>query len=103
MARTVALAVIRDEPPEVFVAENQEVLNWVIALKLIARTSGRDLAPDFREKLRAAILDERWGDAVQLWIASRTPVDVYSSHQLFTQRDVELAAEELEFSPLFED
>lgn len=43
MPRSVACAVVRDEPPEVFV-EDQDTLNWVLALKLIARTPGAELA-----------------------------------------------------------
>jgi hypothetical protein len=103
VARSVACAVVRDDPPEVFIANDQETLNWVLALKLIARTPGRDLDEGFREQLRQALLDERWGDAVELWMRTRPEVDVYPSFELYTERDVELAAQELEFTPLFED
>ncbi len=34
---------------------------------------------------------------------NRSEVDVYSSFELYTANDVELAAHELEFTPLFED
>jgi len=51
MPRLVACAVVRDEPPQVFLAEDQETLNWVLALRLIARTSGEGLDPDFRALL----------------------------------------------------
>jgi hypothetical protein len=103
MPRSVAVAVLRDEPPEVFVAEDQNILNWVIALKLIARTPGSEIRPGLRDKLRDALRNERWGEAVELWMTSRTPVDVYPSFDFYTERDVELAAQELEFSPLFQD
>jgi len=103
VARSVAVAVIRDDPPEVYVAEDQVVLNWVIALKLIARTPGRELDPGVRERLREALRRERWGEAVEIWMGLRTSVDVYPSHDLYTADDVELAAQELEFTPLFKD
>lgn len=103
MPRSVAVAVVRDDPPEVFVADDQETLNWVIALKLIARTPGNEVRPGLRDRLRDALQNERWGEAVELWMTSRTPVDVYPSFDFYTDRDVELAPQELQFSPLFRD
>jgi hypothetical protein len=95
--------VVRDTPPQVFIAEDQETLNWVLALKLIASMPGRELSEDVRDSLREALREERWGDAVQLWMQSRPEVDVYSSFELYTAQDVELASQELEFTPLFRD
>jgi len=43
------------------------------------------------------------GDAVEMWMQNRPEVDVYPSFELYTERDVELAAQELEFTPLFTD
>ncbi len=102
--RLVACAVVRDDPPEVFVAEDLETLNWVLALRLIARTPGSDLPDPMRAALRTALLEERWGDAVALWMQIRPGVvDVYPSYDFFMPPDVDLAAEELQFSPLFRD
>jgi len=98
---TVACAVVRDDPPQVFIAEDQETLNWVLALRLIARTPGSEFSDDLREALQESLLDERWGEAVELWMRDRPEVDVYPSFDLFEHRDVELAAQELQFSPLF--
>lgn len=103
MTRSVACAVVRDAPPQVFIAEDQEALNWVLALKLIARTPGREIREDLRDLLRQALRDEQWGEAVELWMTNREEVDVYPSFDLYTSQDVEMAAEELEFTPLFED
>jgi hypothetical protein len=47
--------------------------------------------------------NEQWGEAVGLWIDRHTEVDVYPSFGFYTARDVELASEELQFTPLFED
>jgi hypothetical protein len=103
MPKLVAIAVVREDPPEVFLAEDETRLNWVLALKLIAKTPGRELNRNIRDRLRAAILEERWGDAVELWMQDHPEVDVYPSFELYTDRDVELAAQELEFTPLFQD
>lgn len=103
VTRSVACAVVRDDPPRVFVADDQETLNWVLALRLIARTPGGELPDDLREQLREALREEQWGEAVELWMQNRSEVDVYPSHELYTEHDVELAAQELEFTPLFTD
>lgn len=103
MPRMVAVAVVHEEPPQVFVADDQETLNWVLALKLIAQTDPAQLPTDLRDALREAVRDERWGDAVQLWMGSRGVVDVYPSFDLYGSTDVELGAQELQFSPLFRD
>lgn len=103
MPRFVACAVVRDDPPQVFLADDQDALNWVLALRLIARTPGRDIAPDLRDRLRAALRHEQWGEAVELWMRDRPEVDVYPSFELYSAADVAMAPLELEFTPLFED
>ena len=104
MSRLVACAVVRDDPPQVFVAEDLETLNWVLALQVVAATPGRNLPRSVRDGLRTALLEERWGDAVELWIVhGDIPVDVYAATDLFAPPDVEFAPAELQFRPLFED
>jgi plasmid stability protein len=87
----------------VFVADTQETLNWVLALKLIARTPGNSLPDELRTRLRAALSEERWGDAVETWIAHHSEIDIYPSFEFHLTRDVELGAQELQFTPLFAD
>jgi hypothetical protein len=104
MPRSVACAVVHGDPPEVFTAEDVETLHWVIGLKLIARTPGRRVPDGLRQELRAALAEERWGDAVALWMeVTPEAIDVYPSFDLFLPEDVELGPEELQFSPLFVD
>jgi hypothetical protein len=104
MPRLVACAVVHDDPPQVFAAEDIDTLHWVLALRLIARTPGRELDPGLRGNLRAALAEERWGDAVELWMRLHPEaIDVYPSFDLHLPADVELGPEELQFSPLFGD
>ncbi len=66
-------------PPEVFLAEDIEVLQRVLAFELVARTDPGELAPGGAEELRQALLEERWGDAVVMWMELRgVAVDVYT-------------------------
>lgn len=104
MTDRVAIAIVRGPVPEVFIAEDQETLNWVLALQLIASTPGHRLSPGLRDDLRDALREERWGDAVFAWMqANDLEIDVYSSETLYEASDVELAADELQFTPLFAD
>jgi hypothetical protein len=104
MSSVVSVAVVRRSPPDVFIAEDIETLSWVLALKLVARTASDDIDDEVREGLRCALLEERWADAVVLWMkAVGVEVDVYSSEQLFGPSDVDFGPTELQFTPLFRD
>jgi hypothetical protein len=104
MPSSISCAVVRDDPPEVFVADDIETLHWVLALNLIARTRGSDVSTEQRDALRSALRDERWGDAVELWMTVYPgEIDVYPSYDFYVARDVALAADELQFTPLFRD
>jgi hypothetical protein len=98
----VACAVVRDDPPRVFVAEDLATLNWVLACQLVAKTPGTDLPPGERDALRTALTEQRWGDAVYAFIArTGIAVDVYESTDLFGRGDVEVGPLELQLTPLF--
>ena len=104
MSRLVACAVLRDEPPLVFLADDLDTLNWVLALKLIARTPADEVPDGARQPLRDALIEERWGDAVALWMQLHEgAIDVYETHAHHCCDDVDLAADELQFTPLFTD
>ena len=64
----VAYAVVRSEPPQVFLATDVDVLHRVLAAELVARTPVDAIADSDMESVRKALLDERWGDAVLAWI-----------------------------------
>jgi hypothetical protein len=100
----VACAVVRDDPPRVFVARDLATLNWVLACKLVATTPGRDLPPGVRDSLRQALMEERWGDAVFAFIdRTGVAVDVYESTDLHGAVDAAVGPLELQLTPLFKD
>ena len=104
MSAVVACAVVRDDPPRVFVAEDLATLNWVLACQLVATTPGADLTAGERDALRRALREERWGDAVFALI-SRTgvAVDVYESTELHAAGEADVGPLELQLTPLFTD
>ena len=102
MGSVVACAVVRDDPPRVFVAEDLETLNWVLACQLVANTPGHELPAGEREALRLALRDQRWGDAVFAFIArTGLAVDVYESTELHLAADAAVGPLELQLTPLF--
>ena len=102
-----AYAVVRDEPPEVYAAEDVDVLQWVIALEVVSRSPASRLPPGIVQSLRQALLDERWGEAVELWMrTSGTVIDVYPNGLRVWTADALHAAlpdVRLQFRPLFSD
>ena len=63
-----AYAVRRGEPEQPLLADSEETLSKVIALRWVAEwvpAPGVDV-----EAVRAALLDERWDDAVLGWMAA---------------------------------
>ncbi len=74
-----AYAVVRGDEPRVFVAESAEVISRLLARELVANASPSTFAsPSALAAARSALLEERWADAVLLWIsATGLAVDVY--------------------------
>jgi hypothetical protein len=103
---SLAYAIVRDDPPQVFVADDLDVLHWVLAIHLVAQTQPAGLDPGLVESLREALTEERWGDAVAEWIGiTGTPVDVYTGLRVWTSAEItpDTVLHELEFTPLFRD
>lgn len=100
----VAHAVVHFDPPQVFMAENLDVLQRVLAVELIARTPPGALSDEGAAELRQALLDERWGDAMTSWIRLRqVPVDVYTYTHVYDEEELpeDLVGVQLQFTPLF--
>jgi hypothetical protein len=100
----VAVAVTRDEQSQVLLAENGEVLSRLVALRWVAQTPPSALGGQV-EAIREALLEERWGDAVFLWMeATGTIVDAYPDEDVWTeeQLDQDRASFEIRIAPIFE-
>jgi hypothetical protein len=101
----VAYAVVHSEPAAIYVASDIEVLHRVIALEVIARTDRR-LLGDATERIRMALMDERWATAAAEWIAvTGIGIDVYTNISVYDTDDLphDLVGPQLQFTPLFRD
>jgi hypothetical protein len=104
VTRFISYAIVRTNPPEVFVAEDIETLQWVLGIHLVAQTPANQLEEGLRDALREALREEQWGDAVSAWMDhEKTEVDVYSMMHCWEPEDIALGSSELQFTPLFED
>jgi hypothetical protein len=102
----VACAIVHDDPPTALLADDIDTLQWVLAIKLVAQSRSDTFKGSTREQLRAALLDERWADAVLEWIsATGVAVDVFPSFDVYSADRLppDVAAVELQFTPLFRD
>ena len=102
----VAYAVVRFDPPEVFLADDIEILQRVLAFELVARTDPVELGADGTATLRSALLEERWSDAVLTWMELRdVAVDVYTFLPIYAdaQLPADLIGAQLQFTRLFRD
>jgi hypothetical protein len=102
----VAYAVVRSDPPDVYLADDVEVLARVLALELVARSDPAKLPAGRAETLRSALLDERWADALVEWMSiTGMTVDVYTHLHVYSASDlpVEMLGAQLQFSPLFRE
>jgi hypothetical protein len=103
----VAYAVVHDDPPLVFIAEDEYVLSRRVALEVVASMRANDLpSRAIVEQLRACLLEERWADAIATWIeVSGIAIDAYPDEIVWTEAalDAERASLEMRMSPLFRD
>ena len=104
--RVGAYAIVRQQEPQVFLAEDASILDRVLALHIVAQLPSRYVSSEARlEEMRAALLEERWADALAAWIdETGVPVDVYDEQPAIwsaAQLDAEQASMEIRLSPLF--
>jgi hypothetical protein len=96
------------DPPELFLAESEETLTRLLALRLVAQCSPSDLANGDAtiDDIRSALLEEEWTRAVELWLMSTDEaLDVWGSEELIWDAtlDDERTAMEIRLAPIFED
>ncbi|MGY9075267.1 MAG: hypothetical protein ACKVHU_20215 [Acidimicrobiales bacterium] len=106
MSTGVAYAVVRTEPPQVFLADDVEVLQRVLAVDLVARTDPAALVPEDLATIRSALLEERWADAVVAWMSLiGVEVDVYTYLHIYSEQELppDMIGAQLQFAPLFRE
>lgn len=96
------------DPPRLFLAESEETLSRVLALQLVAQYTSSDVAADEKtvDDIRAALLDEEWARAVELWLMSTDEaLDVWGSEELVWDVDLddERTGMEIRLAPIFDD
>jgi hypothetical protein len=103
----VAVAVVRGDPTQVFLAESDAVLGRLLALRLVASSPTAELEPSgLLGEIRQALLEERWADAVELWMrATGEVVDVYPDERVLTGEALgpERVTAEVRVAPVFDD
>jgi hypothetical protein len=103
-----AYAVVHGAEPQVFLAENEHVMSRLLALEVVAKSSPSQFKSRSRvEAVRSALLEERWADAMLLWMTSTgLAVDVYpESLKCWSEAnlDEEQASMEIRMAPIFND
>ena len=100
----VACAVVRDDPPRVFVAEDLDTLNWVLACQLVAKTPGRDLPPASAPRCaRPCAKSAGATPSSRSSPARASAVDVYESTEMHVAAEAAVGPLELQLTPLFAD
>ncbi len=103
----VAVGVVRSDPPQVFLAESDEILGRVLAVHVVSRADPAELArKGLLAEVRDALLEERWADALLGWIqATGQAVDGYPDEVVWTDDRIDAARASLEIrlSPIFSD
>lgn len=103
----VAYAVVHNDPPDVYIARDDVALTRLLALEVVARTIPESLrSPEGVEELRAALLEERWADAVVSWIEiTGTAIDAYPDESIWSSEDLssERVLLEMRLGALFRD
>ncbi len=66
-------------------ATNADVLNRLVALKVVATTDPKGLPAELLHSIQAALLAERWGDAVTDWmLATGETLDAYPEEDVWS-------------------
>lgn len=76
-----AWAVVNEDTPRIFLADNAQVISRLIALKVVAASPPSTFAPQALAEVHDHLLHERWAEAVLMWIdATGIPIDVYEEY-----------------------
>ena len=100
------MAIVRSDPPQVFAATDANVLNRLVALKVVATTDPTGLPADLLQSIRTALLDERWGDAVTDWMrATGETLDAYPDEDVWSDESlgIDVALFEIRMARIFSE
>jgi hypothetical protein len=102
-----AYAIVKGDPPRILLAENGEVISRLVALQIVAAEDPAAFSPEALGAVRLALLEERWADAVVIWMETTgTFIDVYEEYvPVWTddELDGQHASMEIRVSRIFED
>lgn len=101
--RFVSYAVVTGDDPVVVMAEDETVLTRAVALEIVAQSRPEHLRGHV-DGIKRALLDERWVDAVELWMeATGQSIDAYPTERVWDEGslDAETAPLELRMKCLF--
>jgi len=102
-----AYAIVKTDPPQLFLAENAAVISRLIALRVVADEDPARFGPGRLSIVRDALLEQRWADAVVAWMsATDTFIDIYEEFvPVWSERelDAEVAALEIQLARIFDD
>jgi hypothetical protein len=91
----------------VFLAESEETLSRVLALRLVAKRAPSEFATQRTvDDIRSALLAEEWARAVELWlVSSDEELDVWGSEEMSwdEELDDERTSMEIRLSAIFEE
>jgi hypothetical protein len=89
--------VVHGDPPDVYIAQDEYVLTRLLAVHVVASTDPGGVPAASLTRIRTALLEDRWPDAVGEWIeAMNTPIDVHADVAIWTEPDLDLERASLE-------
>ncbi len=101
-----AVAIVKGDPPHVLLAENAAVMSRLVALRVVANSDPATFAFNELVEVRRALLEERWADAVLIWMETTdTFIDVYEEYvPVWAEADLDeqIAAMEIRVSRIFD-
>jgi len=100
----IAVGVLHGDPPQIYLAESDSVLGRLLAARLVAPSRPEDFDASDLEEIRQALLEERWADAVVVWMrATGEGLDAYPDEETVTEEmlDSDRASMEICLSPIF--
>ena len=106
MRSAYASAVVHGSSPDVYFAENIEVLSEVLAREVISQTASTRFERSSLEKIREALLYREWGKAHEIWVLSTgIPVDVCESGDVWTEDELDKSSSHtaIRGSPIFKE